>query len=42
MRDRSAEIRLSARVSYTTGDDERLLAITDSKIVVYGVANSGD
>lgn len=37
------EIGVSARVVYTAGDrDERLIAITDSKIVVYGAANSGD
>lgn len=37
------EIGVSARVYYTAGDrDERLLAITDSKVVVYGGQNSGD
>ncbi|HLV02583.1 MAG TPA: hypothetical protein VKZ59_15030 [Acidobacteriota bacterium] len=37
------EIGVSARVVYTAGDrDERLIAITDSKIVVYGAGNSGD
>jgi len=37
------EIGVSARVYYTAGDrDERLHAITDSKVVVYGAANSGD
>ena len=37
------EIAVSARVYYTAGDDdERLHAITDSKIVVYGGSNSGD
>jgi hypothetical protein len=37
------EIAVSARVYYTAGDqDERLHAITDSKVVVYGKANTGD
>jgi hypothetical protein len=37
------EIGVSARVYYTGGDrDERLHAITDSKVVVYGAANHGD
>jgi hypothetical protein len=37
------EIGVSARVYYTAGDrDERLNAITDSKVVVYGAANAGD
>jgi hypothetical protein len=37
------EIGVSARVYYTAGDrDERLIAITDSKVVVYGAANAGD
>lgn len=37
------EIAVSARVYYTAGDrDERLHAITDSKVVVYGAANVGD
>jgi hypothetical protein len=37
------EIGVSARVYYTAGDrDERLSAITDSKVVVYGGRNSGD
>ena len=37
------EIGVSARVYYTAGErDERLHAITDSKVVVYGKANSGD
>lgn len=37
------EIGVSARVYYTAGDrDERLLTVTDSKIVVYGAANNGD
>jgi hypothetical protein len=36
-------IGVSARVYYTAGDrDERLHAITDSKVVVYGKPNSGD
>jgi hypothetical protein len=30
-------------VYYTAGDkDEQLLAITDSKVVVFGAGNSGD
>ena len=37
------EIGVSARVYYTAGErDERLHAITDSKVVVYGAANNGD
>jgi hypothetical protein len=37
------EIGVSARVYYTAGDgDERLHAVTDSKVVVYGKSNSGD
>lgn len=37
------EIGVSARVYYTAGDrDERLHAITDSKVVVYGGRNNGD
>jgi hypothetical protein len=37
------EIGVSARVYYTAGDrDERLHAITDSKVVVYGAGNHGD
>ncbi len=37
------EIGVSARVYYTLGqEDERLLAITDSKIVRYGQGNAGD
>ncbi|HEX2027881.1 MAG TPA: hypothetical protein VHF25_07755 [Nitriliruptorales bacterium] len=37
------EIAVSARVYYTAGDgDGRLLAITDSKVVVYGGHNHGD
>jgi hypothetical protein len=37
------EIGVSARVYYTAGDgDERLHAVTDSKVVVYGEGNSGD
>lgn len=37
------EIAVSARVYYTGGDrDERLHAITDSKVVVYAAANAGD
>ena len=40
---RSPEIGISARVYYTSGDrDEELLAITDSKVVVFGKANRGD
>lgn len=38
-----SEIGVSARVYYTAGDaDERLHAITDAKLVVYGAGNSGD
>jgi hypothetical protein len=37
------EIGVSSRVYYTTGnDDSQLLAITDSKIVVFGDGNKGD
>lgn len=37
------EIGVSARVYYTAGDrDERLHAITDSKVVVYSGRNKGD
>jgi hypothetical protein len=37
------EIGVSARVYYTAGGrDERLHAITDSKVVVYGGQNKGD
>jgi hypothetical protein len=37
------EIGVSSRVYYTSGDrDEQLLAITDSKIVVFGEGNKGD
>ncbi len=37
------EIGVSARVYYTSGDgDERLQAITDSKVVLYGKQNLGD
>jgi hypothetical protein len=37
------EIGVSARVYYTAGGrDDRLHAITDSKVVVYGAPNSGD
>ncbi len=37
------EIGVSARVYYTAGDnDDRLHAITDSKVVVYGKPNIGD
>ena len=37
------EIGLSARVIYTGGDkDSQLMAITDSKVVVYGKHNLGD
>ena len=40
---RRREICVSARVYYTAGDDdERLHAITDSKVVVYGRRNRGD
>ena len=40
---RKREIAVSARVYYTAGDkDERLHAITDSKIVRYGNRNKGD
>lgn len=38
-----SKIGVSARVYYTAGDaDERLHAITDAKLVVYGAGNSGD
>ncbi len=37
------EIGVSARVYYTAGEkDERLHAITDSKVVVYRMPNNGD
>lgn len=37
------EIAVSARLYYTSGDsDEQLLAITDSKVVVFGQGNHGD
>jgi hypothetical protein len=37
------EIAVSGRVYYTAGArDERLHAVTDSKVVVYGGSNSGD
>lgn len=37
------EIGVSSRVYYTSGDkDEQILAITDSKIVVFGKGNQGD
>ncbi|MET0418225.1 MAG: hypothetical protein ABW022_19605 [Actinoplanes sp.] len=40
---RLPEIGVSARVYYTSGDgDEDLLAITDSKVVVFGKENVGD
>lgn len=40
---RLPEIGVSARVLYTAGDeDERLHAITDSKVVRYGSRNRGD
>jgi hypothetical protein len=40
---RLPEIGVSARVYYTSGDaDEQLLAITDSKVVVFDAANNGD
>jgi hypothetical protein len=40
---RQAEIGVSARVYYTTGDkDERLDSITDSKVVPFGQGNVGD
>jgi len=40
---RSPEIGVSARVYYTSGDgDEQLLAITDSKVVLFGKENLGD
>ncbi len=40
---RDPRIGVSARVYYTAGDnDERLHAITDSKVVRYGRANRGD
>ncbi|MGI8685723.1 MAG: hypothetical protein ACR2MO_11675 [Acidimicrobiales bacterium] len=36
-------IGVSSRVYYTSGDrDEQLLAITDSKVVVFGAGNNGD
>jgi hypothetical protein len=40
---RLPEIGVSARVYYTAGDgDEELLAITDSKVVLFGKENLGD
>lgn len=37
------EIGVSARLYYTSGDsDEQLLAISDSKVVVFGQGNLGD
>lgn len=37
------EIGVSSRIYYTSGDnDENLLSITDSKIVVFGKGNQGD
>jgi hypothetical protein len=37
------EIGVSARVIYTRGDkDSDLMAITDSKVVVFGKQNIGD
>ena len=40
---RLAEIGVSSRVYYTSGDkDEQLLAITDSKVVMFGAGNNGD
>jgi hypothetical protein len=37
------EIGVSARLYYTSGDsDEQLLAISDSKVVVFGQGNHGD
>ena len=40
---RLPEIGVSARVYYTSGDrDEELLAITDSKVVLFGKQNIGD
>lgn len=40
---RSPGIAVSARVYYTAGRrDERLHAVTDSKVVVYGKSNIGD
>jgi hypothetical protein len=40
---RAPEIGVSARVYYTSGDgDEDLLAITDSKVVLFGKQNLGD
>jgi hypothetical protein len=40
---RRPRIGVSARVYYTSGDrDEELLAITDSKVVLFGKANLGD
>ena len=40
---RQPEIGVSARVYYTAGDgDERLEAITDSKVVQFGQGNAGD
>lgn len=40
---RLPEIGVSARVYYTSGDrDDQLLAISDSKVVVFGNGNLGD
>lgn len=40
---RLPEIGVSSRVYYTAGDEDReLLSITDSKVVVFGLGNSGD
>jgi len=40
---RLPEIGVSARLYYTSGDsDEQLLAISDSKVVVFGQGNHGD
>ena len=36
------EIGVSSRVYYTSEDDRQVLAITDSKIVVFGEGNKGD
>jgi hypothetical protein len=37
------DIGVSARVYYTSGDaDEQVLAVSDSKVVVFGAGNSGD
>jgi hypothetical protein len=40
---RLPEIGVRARLYHTSGDsDEQLLAISDSKIVVFGQGNHGD